>query len=180
MSLGRLRPNQSLNRISRSPPAGRLAQTLGIMKKTVSILVTVFAFGSGSGQAFAATECTQREAYAAEVNTDYLDSWANVYQFFKQFRHCYDASIAEGAEDKIQVLWATRWSAISQMIALTKKDSEFKTFIWQRITDETFPQERFAVFVRNAKTSCPEVAAEFCRAVIKAAAQPINPPDAAR
>lgn len=151
---------------------------LAVMRKTTTLLASLLAFGAA--QASAATECTQHEAYASEVVTDYLDSWANVYRFFKQFRQCYDASIAEGAEDKIQQLWSSRWPTVAQMIALTKKDSEFKAFIWQRITDETFPQERFSVVVRNAKIKCPVVATEFCRAVIKSAAQPIIPPDLPR
>lgn len=160
---------------------GPLIFTLVVMKRTVTFLAAVFVFYIGEASATTATtECTQREAYAAEIVTDYLDSWANIYQFFRQFRHCYDASIAEGAEDKIQQLWTDQWPKVSQMIALTTKDSQFKAFVWQRITDETFPEERFALFVQNAKTRCPVVATEFCRAVVKAAAQPINSPDAAR
>lgn len=148
------------------------------MKNTIACIVALLSLGLG--EASAGTPCTQREAYAAEVVTDYLHSWGNVYLFYKQFRHCYDASVAEGAEDKIQMLWANRWSEISEMIALTDKDAEFKAFMWQRISDETFPQERFTVFVQNAKAHCPSVAAEFCRAVLKAADQPIIPPDLSR
>lgn len=133
-----------------------------------------------SGETFSATECTESDAYAAEVVTDYLDSWANVYQFFKQFQPCYDASIAEGAEDKIQQLWANQWSTVAQMVVLTNKDREFKSFIWQRITDEAFPKDRFAVVVRNASDRCPAGATEFCSAVINAAAQPIIPLDLSR
>ena len=148
------------------------------MKQAVACLATILMLGVG--EASAVTQCTQREAYAAEVVTDYLNSWGNVYLFFKQFGHCYDASIAEGAEDKIQLLWANHWSEVSQMIALTKKDPEFKAFLWTRISDETFPQDRFAVFVHNAKTKCPSLATDFCSAVVKAASRPIIPPATVR
>ena len=137
------------------------------MKLRLAILVALLCLGAS--HAAAAKTCTQMEAYAAEVTTDYLDSWAKVYLFFKQFRHCYDASIAEGAADKIELLWSSRWSTLPQMIALTDKDADFKTFIWQRIDEEIFPLDRFAVVVRNARTKCPRVAVEFCRAVIRAA-----------
>jgi len=113
-----------------------------------------------------AQQCTELEAYAAESATDYLDSWDNVYIFFKQYRHCYDASIAEGAEDKIQQLWANRWPSLPEMINLTNKDAEFKSFIWARIGDETFSQDTFKRFVENATQHCPEGAKEFCDAVI--------------
>lgn len=109
--------------------------------------------------------CSKLEAYAGEAVTNYLTNWGNVYTFFKQFRHCYDASIAEGAEDRIQKLWINHWSEIPQMIAFTNQDPKFKAFIWQRISDETFPQDDFLLFVKNAKEKCPKVATEFCRAV---------------
>jgi hypothetical protein len=148
------------------------------MRRNTILVAALFAFSAS--QTSSAAQCTQIEAYAAEVVTDYLDSWENVYQFFKQFQHCYEASIAEGAEDKIQLLWATKWPSVAQMIELTNNDPEFKTFIWQRITDETFPQDRFATVVRNAKEKCPLGASNFCSAIISAAAQPIIPPDLSR
>ncbi|MBZ8142858.1 hypothetical protein CLD22_23555 [Rubrivivax gelatinosus] len=73
--------------------------------------------------------CTREESYAAEVITDYLTTWSNVYMFYKQFRHCYDGAIAEGTQDKVQLLWADKWSELPQMLALTTKDREFKNFI---------------------------------------------------
>src|SRR5713226_1028890 len=75
--------------------------------------------------------CSERDAFAAETVTDYLDSWDNVYLFFKQFRQCYDASIAEGANDKIQQLWSKRWSELPIMVSLTQKDHQFKSFIFE-------------------------------------------------
>ena len=60
-------------------------------------------------------DCTQLEAYAAESVTDYLDSWGNVYVFFKQFRHCYDGAVAEGAQDRIQLLWSRQWRQLPKI-----------------------------------------------------------------
>ena len=137
----------------------------------VSLLLVI-----GSASAFADTpECSRDEAYAAEAVTDYLDSWQNVYFFFKQFRHSYDAAIAEGAEDKIQLLWADHWSTLPQMIALTKKDAEFKAFIWQRISADTFPQDTFARVVRHANTQCPITAKAFCQAIIVESKRAMRP-----
>lgn len=116
-------------------------------------------------------ECTQLEAYAAETVTDYLDSWQNVHAFFKQFRHCYDGAIAEGAEDKIQLLWSKQWEKLPTMITLTRNDAEFKSFLWQVLESEAFPQDEFSVVVRNARQHCPSGAAEFCRAVLKVRAR---------
>ena len=137
---------------------------IGVKIKTFITCVLII-FGSAY-QTATATECSQKEAYAAEIVTDYLNSWQNVYSFFKQFRHCYDAAIAEGAEDKIQRLWADHWRELPEMIELIKKDPKFKAFIWARISDETFSQEAFKRFVQHAEKECPVGAAEFCKAVI--------------
>lgn len=123
-----------------------------------------------------AKECSSHEAYAAESVTDYLDSWPNVYLFYQQFGHCFDGAIAEGAEDAMQRLWADQWTTLPEMIQLMSRDPQFKAFVWERIGDETFPQDSFARFVQHATSACPESAKEFCQAVLaevkRSAAQP--------
>jgi hypothetical protein len=109
--------------------------------------------------------CTREEAYAAEVVTDYLTTWDGVYRFYKQFKHCYDGAIAAGAEDKVQLLWANRWSDIPKMLALTTKDREFKNFIWIIIDSDAFPRDTFNTVLANATRHCPREAEEFCQAV---------------
>jgi hypothetical protein len=144
------------------------------MKIKAFITCILIILGS-SCQSANAAECSEKEAYAAEIVTDYLDSWQNVYSFFEQFRHCYDASIAEGAEYKIQQLWAEHWHDLPEMIALIKKDPKFKAFIWERISDETFSQEAFGRFVQHAAKECPVGAEEYCQAVIAKSAKHRQP-----
>jgi len=138
------------------------------MKRLLCGLSLLLAFHTGAS--VAADQCSATEAYAAEAATNYLDSWANVHLFFKQFRHCYDASIAEGANDKIQLLWANHWSDLPQILSLTSKDPEFRSFIWQRMNDLDFPANEFAIIIHNAKASCPIGGANFCRAFIAVSA----------
>ena len=130
------------------------------------ILWFVFALLS-EAQVAQALDCPA--AKSAEEATDQLHSWHNVYQFFKRYRNCYDGSVAEGAEDKIQLLWADHWSTLPQMIALANKDRAFKKFIWQRIGDEDFPRDEFERVVQHARGECPQVATNFCRAVLSEA-----------
>ena len=137
------------------------------MKRAPILCILVFTFASGS--CFAATQCTQTEAISAESVVDYLDSWDNVYLFFKQYGHCYDASIAEGANDKIQLLWVNHWHDLPRMLQLTAQDPKFKAFIWQRAHDEDYPANEFAKTLNDAKTSCPKDGANFCQTFIGAA-----------
>jgi hypothetical protein len=138
------------------------------MKPIVAAIASSFALALPC-QAVA-RDCTREEAFAAQTITDYLDSWDNVLLFFKQFHHCYDGAIAGGAQDKIQLLWATRWNELPRMIALTDRDPGFKDFLWVVLRSEAFPQDTFAQVVNNARRSCPPGAREFCAAVKKAAA----------
>ena len=112
------------------------------------------------------------DAQTAEGATDHLHSWSEVYRFFKIYRSCYDGSVAEGAEDKIQLLWADHWSTLPEMIALTNKDREFKKFIWQRISDEAFPRDEFERVVQHARSECPRVATEFGREFLSESNKP--------
>ena len=96
-----------------------------------------------------------------------LDSWDNVYLFYKQYHHCYDGSIAEGAADKIELLWSEKWSTTPRMLELVKKDDAFKSFIWARIHEEIFPKDRFDHVSNLAKLHCPNEGEEFCAMFVK-------------
>jgi hypothetical protein len=116
-----------------------------------------------------ARECTRDEAYAAESVVDYLTSWENVHLFYQQFRHCYDGGIAEGVQDRVQLLWSDRWSDLPKMLSLTKKEPKFNAFVMRSLFTEAFPQETFDKVLRNATTRCPAIGRAFCAEVKKAA-----------
>lgn len=135
------------------------------MKATLALVGTLLAAHMAVHAQTPDAACTRDEAYAAEVVTDYLTSWESVYRFYKQFRHCYDGAIAEGTEDKIQLLWANRWQELPRMLAFMKKDAEFKKFIWVVIDSEAFPQDTFDKVLAHATRRCPKEAGEFCKAI---------------
>ena len=136
----------------------------GVSMKYAFWLFVVLLPGYQIAQAF---NCPDDKS--AEEATDRLHSWDNVYQFFKRYRNCLDGSVAEGAGDKIQLLWADHWSTLPEMIALTNKDRAFKEFIWQRIGDEDSPRGEFDRVVRHARGECPQEATSFCSAVLSEA-----------
>ncbi|MDT7836905.1 hypothetical protein [Aquabacterium sp. OR-4] len=138
------------------------------MRTTVAFATLAALLLSSQAHSSSST-CTREEAYAAEVVTDYLTTWDGVYRFYKQFKHCYEGAIAGGAEDKVQLLWANRWSEIPTMLALTTKDREFKKFIWVIIDSEAFPRDTFNTVHANVTRHCPKGAEEFCQAVRSAA-----------
>ena len=144
----------------------------GWLRSISAIGAAAFAIGAVAiPQSAGSPACSERDAFAAETVTDYLDSWDNVYLFYKQFRRCYDGSIAEGASDKIQRLWSDHWPELKTMVTFCKKDPEFRSFILERITDEDFGNSRFQTVVQHAREDCPPDAGDFCRAVLDQAAR---------
>ena len=110
-------------------------------------------------------ECTQEDAHAAEVVIDYLTTWDNIHRFYSQFKQCYDGAIAGSVQDKVQLLWANRWQQLPRMLALTRKDAEFRSFIWAMVDSEAFPQDAFAKVLAHATRRCPRSASQFCQAI---------------
>lgn len=106
------------------------------------------------------------DAQVAEAAVDNLNSWQDVYRFYRRYRDCFDGAVAEGASDRIEQMWIKHWDTLPKMIALTSKDRGFHDFIWARIDEEIFPQESFSVLVANAQQRCPKSALRFCAAVI--------------
>ncbi len=143
----------------------------------VLLVLTLHAQAGTTGQPAEAPRCSEREAFAAEAVTDYLDSWTNVYLFFQQFGRCYDGSVAEGANAKIHHLLSHRWGQVPLLVDLAKRNAEFKKFMWARLDDEDFTQEDFNVLVSRARTECPRGAEEFCKEVARVAAHkaPVPP-----
>jgi len=134
------------------------------------LLCSIVFVAVASPSCLATDQCSRSEAASADSAIDHLDSWDNVYHFFKQYGHCYDASIAEGVDDKIQLLWADHWENLHRMLELTTKDPKFKAFIWQRMSDQDFPADTHARILLKAKSSCPTGASEFCRTFVATAA----------
>jgi hypothetical protein len=114
-------------------------------------------------------KCTSAEAVAAEVATDTLHDWADVYRFFRQFGHCFDGAIAGNASDKVQLLLANFWSEVPQLLKYTSEDSKFKAFIFSIINSEAFPRRIFEVVVKHASERCPTSATELCQTIKSAA-----------
>lgn len=128
------------------------------------------------------TNCTKTAAKAADAAIDDLENWAAVYRFYKRFGRCYDASIAEGVNDKVQLLWANHWETLPNMLAYTANDSGFKKLAWRIVRSDDFPQDAFTVVLKHATQNCPMGGTSFCRTVKATAqarvdAQPVAPAD---
>jgi hypothetical protein len=119
--------------------------------------------------------CSENDISAIRSTALSLASWEEVYNFYISYHDCADDTISENVSESIQRLWSERWSDIPQMISYANQNNKFKYFVWERISDDTFPQDEFDALVQNAKKNCPRVAAEFCLAVAREARRNLLP-----
>ena len=108
-----------------------------------------------------AGECDERDGYAAEVLTDYLDSWKNVARFYKQFKNCDNGGVAEGVSDAIARLLANQWQHLADLLVLASKEQGLEAFVLSHLdeTDDSADLNRIAALSR---TQCPPTATLLC------------------
>lgn len=150
-------------------------KTLCIMKSIISSTLVTLCLIACNGTSALEMPCSENDVSAARTASEDLMSWEKVYIFFKNYHDCPDPSIYENVAESIQKLWIEQWPEIPQMVVYANQNNEFKYFIWQQISDDTFPQDDFDTLVNNAKNNCPRVAAEFCLAVAREARRNLLP-----
>jgi hypothetical protein len=126
--------------------------------RTLTLLLCLASFG----QCAYGKECAERDGYAAEVVTDYLDSWQNVAQFYKQFQDCDDGGVAEGVSDAVARLLANHWNRLQDLLKRTSVDAAFEAFVVKHL-DETDNGNDLRQIALLAKSKCPVGASELCK-----------------
>jgi hypothetical protein len=114
------------------------------------------------GQFAYGEECSERDAYAAETLTGYLDSWQNVAQWFRQFRSCDDGGIAEGVSDAVARLLANQWLRLPELMKLSAENPDLEPFVLMHL-DGTDNADDLRRIEHLARTKCPTGAAVLCK-----------------
>lgn len=119
---------------------------------------------SASASNARASRCDERQAYAAETVTDYLDSWQNVTYFYKEFRRCDDGGVAEGVSDAVAKLLAQQWQLLPELLKDLDTNPGLNGFVLRHL-DETDDSNDLDRIDRLAETRCPASASEFCKKI---------------
>jgi hypothetical protein len=106
-------------------------------------------------------ECTSSAAYAAEMVTDYLDSWKNVATAFKQFRKCDDGVVAEGFSDAVARLLADHWDQLPALVQIAGSTPGLEGFVLRHL-NETTNLSDVQKIAKLARDSCPKSADSLC------------------
>ncbi|WP_232829635.1 hypothetical protein [Rahnella sp. NRRL B-41462] len=77
--------------------------------------------------------CTERDAEAADIAVDNLDSWDALHKNYIAYAQCDDGSIAEGNSDAMARLLVDKWPQIAKLQSLINRDSGFEKYIMRHI-----------------------------------------------
>jgi hypothetical protein len=138
--------------------------------KKYMIRTIVTTLGLHCAPSFAlAKSCTDLDAVAAEREAATLDDWRSVYQSFKKYSACDDASISEGYSASVARLMASEWESFGLLSRLANQDRGFAHFVIKHI-DETWSPKEAILVQANAINRCPAKARRFCERVLVAIA----------
>jgi hypothetical protein len=97
--------------------------------------------------------CTVQDAQAAERSVDGIQNWQQLFDVFKLYHHCDQASIAEGFDDVVVHLLIRNWDSISVVSKLGKDSPGFTVFVLRHLTELASPED-LKVIQQNATSAC--------------------------
>ncbi len=77
--------------------------------------------------------CTERDAEAADIAVDNLDSWDALHKNYIAYAQCDDGSIAEGNSETMARRLTDKWPEITKLQYLRNRDSGFEKYIMRHI-----------------------------------------------
>ncbi len=77
--------------------------------------------------------CTQEQAIAAEDQASQASTWGQLFQGFSNFANCDDGAIAEGFDESVDRLLATKNPNYDEFAALVSLDYRFKAFVLRHV-----------------------------------------------
>lgn len=120
-----------------------------------------------------ASECTLKDAEAAEQAADHLTSWQAMSDNFTHYRQCDGGSIAEGNSEAVIRLLVDKWKTLHELSLLTRQNAAFETWVLSHI-DSTLDSDDLQTTVKLATSQCPASESTLCQKIVKAAQAAIH------
>jgi hypothetical protein len=109
-------------------------------------------------------DCEIESAERAEVGTDYLRTWGQIYDWYTRYSACDDGAIAEGFSQAVVNTFALRWYELPKFATLADRDIKFRGFVFKHI-DATTDDRDLDRVVANATRHCPQHDAQLCSTI---------------
>ena len=77
--------------------------------------------------------CTERDAEAADIAVDNLDSWDALHKNHIAYAQCDDGSIAKGNSVAMARRLTDKWQEIAKLQSLINRDSGYEKYIMRHI-----------------------------------------------
>ncbi|AEX50936.1 hypothetical protein GRAQ_00081 [Rahnella aquatilis CIP 78.65 = ATCC 33071] len=133
----------------------------------MKIVVIVLSLALISGTIHA-KRCTERDAEAADLAIDNLDSWEAIQKNYIAYAQCDDGSIAEGNSEAMARMLVDKWPEIVKLQSLISQDSGFEKYILRHI-DSTLDTDDLNQIITLSSESCPAENKALCSKLIAAA-----------
>lgn len=105
--------------------------------------------------------CDQQRAHQAETRIDEIRSWPDLRGWFAAYAGCDDGGIAEGLDDFVTMLLATRWDEAPELERLLHDDPVFTRFVLDHIGGTANDLDSRTI-VSNAMTRCSPGMQDLC------------------
>jgi hypothetical protein len=108
--------------------------------------------------------CDDPSALFAEGKVDHLETWQQIYDWFKSYSACDDGILGEANSDAIVRMLADRWNQLPTLQTLADRDERFGKFVFKHI-DATTDDHDLDRVVANATRHCPQHDAQLCSTI---------------
>lgn len=133
----------------------------------MKIVVIVLSLALISGTTHA-KNCTERDAEAADLAIDNLDSWEAIQKNYVAYAQCDDGSIAEENSEEMARMLVDKWQENTKLQSLINHDSGFKNYVVRHI-NSTLDTDDLSQIIVLSSESCPAENKALCSKLIAAA-----------
>jgi hypothetical protein len=106
--------------------------------------------------------CTLSDQHWLSKELPRLKAWDAIHESFRKFTpQCDDGFIAEGYTDAIVVLLSHHWSSLPELVAISKRDSNFIKFVVRHINASADPDD-LKQLLSQVANQCPPENKEIC------------------
>ena len=108
--------------------------------------------------------CDDPSALFAEGKVDHLETWQQIYDWFKSYSACDDGILGEANSDAVVRMLAGQWEQLPALRTLVDRDERFGKFVFMHI-DATTDDHDLDRLVANASRHCPKGDGQLCSTI---------------
>lgn len=105
----------------------------------------------------------------ADVAEDRVSDWNDLMRWHRRYAACDDGETAEGIDDKVAMLFGTRWAELMRTAPAFEKNAALRRFLLRHIDVVGMSAEQARELGRRSRTDCPPANIPLCRDIAREA-----------